>query len=152
MVHRIHDSKVHGSNMGPTWGRQNPGGPHVGPMNFAIWDSTCGINFDFDWKIAVRKKTLPHTNNFVIDKIQTRHKTDSVVLSGSIFGPVGHWTADFPGFAIDQSHRYGRHQAACREPAGSYDEYSNYDMFWTWNAISFNPCSIYPHCSILAHR
>ena len=22
---------------------------------------------------------------------------------------------------IDQSHRYGRHQAACREPAGSYD-------------------------------
>ena len=24
--------------------------------------------------------------------------------------------------AIDQSHRYGRHQAACREPAGSYDK------------------------------
>ena len=23
--------------------------------------------------------------------------------------------------SIDQSHRYGRHQAACREPAGSYD-------------------------------
>ena len=23
---------------------------------------------------------------------------------------------------IDQSHRYGRHQAACREPAGSYDK------------------------------
>ena len=22
----------------------------------------------------------------------------------------------------DQSHRYGRHQAACREPAGSYDK------------------------------
>ena len=31
------DSKVHGSNMGPTWGRQDPGVPHVGPMNFAIW-------------------------------------------------------------------------------------------------------------------
>ena len=30
------DSKVHGANMGPTWGRQDPGGPHVGPMNFAI--------------------------------------------------------------------------------------------------------------------
>ena len=24
--------------MGLTWGRQDPGGPHVGPMNFAIWD------------------------------------------------------------------------------------------------------------------
>ena len=29
------DSKVHGTNMGPRWGRQDPGGPHVGPMNFA---------------------------------------------------------------------------------------------------------------------
>ena len=31
------DSKVHGANMGPIWGWQHPGGPHVGPMNFAIW-------------------------------------------------------------------------------------------------------------------
>ena len=28
----------------------------------------------------------------------------------------------FPKGPIDQSHRYGRHQAACREPAGSYDK------------------------------
>ena len=32
------DSKVHEANMGPTWGRQGPGGPHVGPMNFAVWE------------------------------------------------------------------------------------------------------------------
>ena len=25
------DSKVHGANIGPIWGRQDPGGPHVGP-------------------------------------------------------------------------------------------------------------------------
>ena len=31
------DSKVHGANMGPIWGRQDPGGLHVGPMNLAIW-------------------------------------------------------------------------------------------------------------------
>ena len=31
------DSKIHGANMGPIWGRQDPGGPHVGPMTFAIW-------------------------------------------------------------------------------------------------------------------
>ena len=30
------DSKAHGANMGPTWDRQDPGGPHVGPMNFAV--------------------------------------------------------------------------------------------------------------------
>ena len=32
----VPDSKVHEANMGPIWGRQDPGGPHVGPMNFAI--------------------------------------------------------------------------------------------------------------------
>ena len=26
-----------GANMGPIWGRQDPGGPHVGLMNLAIW-------------------------------------------------------------------------------------------------------------------
>ena len=31
------DSKVHGANMGPIWGRQGPDGPHVSPMNFAVW-------------------------------------------------------------------------------------------------------------------
>ena len=33
----FHDSKVHGANMGPIQGRQDLGGPHVGPMNPAIW-------------------------------------------------------------------------------------------------------------------
>ena len=31
------DSKVHGANIGPIGGRQDPGGTHDGPMNFAIW-------------------------------------------------------------------------------------------------------------------
>ena len=34
----ICDSKVHEANMGPIWGWHDPGGPNVGPMNFAIWD------------------------------------------------------------------------------------------------------------------
>ena len=36
VLHYCPDSKVHWINMGPIWGRQDPGGPHVGPMNFAI--------------------------------------------------------------------------------------------------------------------
>ena len=32
------DSKVRGAIMGPIWGGQGPGGPHAGPMNFAIWN------------------------------------------------------------------------------------------------------------------
>ena len=31
------DSNVR-ANMGPIWGRQDPDGPHVGAMNFAIWE------------------------------------------------------------------------------------------------------------------
>ena len=36
LVNTYPDSKVHGANMGTIWGRQDPGGPHVGPNNFAI--------------------------------------------------------------------------------------------------------------------
>ena len=36
------DSKVDGANMGPTWGRQDPGGPHVCPINLATWVVTQG--------------------------------------------------------------------------------------------------------------
>ena len=32
-----------GQHMGPIWGRQDPGGPNVGPMNFAIWDVTAHL-------------------------------------------------------------------------------------------------------------
>ena len=42
------DSKVHGANMGPIWGREDPGGPHVGPMDFAIWVSSFYPLIDFN--------------------------------------------------------------------------------------------------------
>ena len=35
----VPDSKVHGAHMEPTWGRHDPGGPHVGPDVLPI----CGI-------------------------------------------------------------------------------------------------------------
>ena len=37
------DNKVHGANMGPMWGQQDPGGPHVAPMNFAIWEFVLSV-------------------------------------------------------------------------------------------------------------
>ena len=30
------DSKVHGGKIGPSWDQQDPGEPHVGPVNFAF--------------------------------------------------------------------------------------------------------------------
>ena len=32
MIPAYPDSKVHGAHPGPTWGRRDPAGPHVGPM------------------------------------------------------------------------------------------------------------------------
>ena len=29
---------IHGAYMGPTWVRQDTGGPHVGPMILVIWE------------------------------------------------------------------------------------------------------------------
>ena len=39
ILYHLPESKVHGANTGPIWGRQDPGGPHVGPMKFALWAS-----------------------------------------------------------------------------------------------------------------
>ena len=61
------DSKVHGAHMGPIWGRQDPGGLHVGPMNFAIWVSKysqstysiCGIvQNSFFGLLPVRRQAI----------------------------------------------------------------------------------------------
>ena len=35
---------------------------------------------------------------------------------------ISYYIPHFIMDVIDQSHRYGRYQAACREPAGSYDK------------------------------
>ena len=39
------ESKVHGANMGPIWGRQDPGGPHVVPWTLLSgWSFVMGIH------------------------------------------------------------------------------------------------------------
>ena len=50
------ESKVHEANMGPICGRQDPGGPHVGPMNFAIW----GIRAETRWTPFSRRHFQMH--------------------------------------------------------------------------------------------
>ena len=58
------DSKVHGANMGPIWGRQDPGGPHVGPMNFAIWARFRELNHHWfrQWFVDKRRQAMIHNN------------------------------------------------------------------------------------------
>ena len=57
----IPDSKVHGANMGPIWGQQDPGGPHVGPMNHAIWD---GIDLVVQMILCLSSKLIFHNFAF----------------------------------------------------------------------------------------
>ena len=52
----IPDSKVHGANMGPTWVRSAPDGPHVGPMNLAIGD----MLQSFSWFRSFLEYKLEH--------------------------------------------------------------------------------------------
>ena len=40
--------------MGSTWGRQDPGGPHDGPMNFAIWEGS----LEDAWLLAERSEIV----------------------------------------------------------------------------------------------
>ena len=54
------DSKVHGAYMVPIWGRQDPGGPHVGPMNFAIWEATIGSRNN---SVPYKRQAISWTNN-----------------------------------------------------------------------------------------
>ena len=55
------DDKVNGANMGPIWGRQDPGWPQVGPMKLAIrevanyvhnsWDVQRNSKFSYQFQL-----------------------------------------------------------------------------------------------------
>ena len=51
--------------MGPAWDRHDPGGPHVGHVNLAIWveqvvsdgiEAKNGVNFDFTLNLTLKVK------------------------------------------------------------------------------------------------
>ena len=99
------DSKVHGANMGPTWGRQGPGGPHVGPMNFAIWgvikdeaktwswyyfSSLCRVNNSYEqiasWSgcqgpVSIQRPSFPGMG---ISMLKIRQSQDRLIFSMGI--------------------------------------------------------------------
>ena len=56
------DSMVHGANMGPIWGRQGPGGSHVGPMNFAIWVDLACDNRTFKYICMINIQSISTEN------------------------------------------------------------------------------------------
>ena len=64
------ESKVHEAYMGPLWGRQDPGGSHVGPMNLTIRGA-------FQQNVIHALSIIIHIPNKVQDRLAYR-----VSLSG----------------------------------------------------------------------
>ena len=63
---KLPDSKVHAANMGHIWGRQDPGGPHVGLMNLAI---RALLNYKLQQEFNVILRVM--VNNAVLNWIET---------------------------------------------------------------------------------
>ena len=63
------DSKVHRAYMGPTWGRQDPGGPQVGPMNFAIRETLLMthvsglVPYEYGYNLPVSRHNKPEQSS-----------------------------------------------------------------------------------------
>ena len=76
-------SKVHGANMGPSWGLQDPSGPYVSPMNFAIWE--CHVNRRLIEKPAtITFFNLLHSTQYLLCKqLQNLKNVLNEVLSGN---------------------------------------------------------------------
>ena len=76
MSHQVPDSKVYGANMGPIWDRQDPGGPHDGPINIAVWDIITNViklllemNVNFIWKCFPEKYLIVESDKHVCDQV-----------------------------------------------------------------------------------
>ena len=72
--HQNPDSKVHGDNMGPIWGRQDQGGPHVGPVNFAIWETRVFTWFSQNVPVSIMKELKLHTKPLTMKYISVQQQ------------------------------------------------------------------------------
>ena len=73
------DSKDHGANLGPTWGRQDPGWPQVGPMNFAIWVIMPVVEIDYTFKFTPLNPQRPESYTKQFHKNIERYTADTIV-------------------------------------------------------------------------
>ena len=76
----VPDSKVHGANMGAIWGRQDPGGPHVGPMNIAIWGGR------YECQGGIFQLPLIHYNDVIMSIVASQITGVSIVCSTVVSG------------------------------------------------------------------
>ena len=81
LSHLYPDSKDYGANNGPIWGRQDPGGPHIGSMNFAIWVNRLSHPFDL--------RVRPHEMKCRRSKISTKHSNMTIPHHRAVYSRHG---------------------------------------------------------------
>ena len=74
-----HESKVHGANMGPIWGRQDPGGPHIGHMNLAMLGPTHQSSRCLS--PSIRKSEAHKRSRLTIGEMDACEKSKSLICS-----------------------------------------------------------------------
>ena len=82
----FHDSRVHGAYTRATWARQDPGGPHVGPMIFAIWE--LAIWWHTEYKLPVICTNVDATE-------QLMRKSKDNVYGIWVYKVLGMWKGDY---------------------------------------------------------
>ena len=86
--------------MGPIWGRQDPDGPHVGPMNFAIWA--------IHWRNSLQCLPPPSAaymrrwTGVALVQIMAWHRTGDKPLPAPV---LIHWTLD-----LGNKHRWNSYR------------------------------------------
>ena len=58
------NNKANGDNIGPTWVLSAPDGPHVGPMNLAIWGNSPGQQQSSYWQSCLEILEKLHTRKW----------------------------------------------------------------------------------------
>ena len=74
--------------MGPTWGPPGSCRPHVGPMNFAIWDAIASVPVKQSWGIWVNK--LHESNNNDSNNNKMMH-TETLCINHGTYCTLQRW-------------------------------------------------------------
>ena len=112
-IHVYPESKARGANMGHIWGRQDPSGPHVGPMNLVIW-VVSGLHMSYFYCHAsistmdttklycgylskLLHNSWRYVDSFSLLALSRLYRQFMMTSSnGSIFRVTGHLCGEFP--------------------------------------------------------
>ena len=88
--------------MGPIWVRQDPGGPHVGPMNFVIWVNITGDMFQTNESINLY--TAKMKKRMILFLVEKSYLALEEIIPKHNFIETDNCRSQFPGSTISVTH------------------------------------------------